>query len=65
MHKEIFIATTTVIAIFFGLFKLEIESCLVKGQSFDDVNYSFLGGCMVKHKGKWLPLDNIRGFDDK
>ena len=53
------------VILIWGAHLLSENSCHVKGQSFDQVNYSFIGGCMVKHKGKWLPLDNIRGFDDK
>ena len=37
--------------------------CEEKSISFEDHRYSVLAGCMVKHDGKWLPLENIRGFD--
>jgi hypothetical protein len=40
------------------------EQCLVKGQSFEGVEFSLVGGCMVKHNDRWIPLENIRGFDD-
>ena len=40
-------------------------SCSQRGESFEDSNYGVYSGCMVKHKGKWLPLDNIRGFDGR
>lgn len=39
-------------------------SCDQRAVSFEDHKWGFLSGCMVKHNGKWLPLDNIRGFDD-
>lgn len=44
---------------------LESEQCDVKAQSFDQHKWSIIGGCMVQHNGRWLPLENIRGFDDK
>ena len=37
--------------------------CDAKSVSFEDHKYTFFGGCMVKHEGKWLPLENIRGID--
>lgn len=48
-----------------GLYFFDKASCERKGKSFEDVEYSILGGCMVKRKGAWLPLDNIRGFGDE
>lgn len=47
----------------FGAHKLEQHTCYVKAESFEDVKYNFIGGCRVKHGGRWLPLENIRGFD--
>ncbi len=44
-------------------YDLSKSSCEVKSQSFSESKYTSLGGCMVKHKGMWLPLENIRGFD--
>jgi len=41
------------------------ESCSQKAVGFEQHDYGFFKGCMVKHKGKWLPIENIRGFDDK
>ena len=38
-------------------------ACERQSVSFDAHEYTLLGGCMVKHKGAWLPLGNIRGFD--
>ena len=38
-------------------------ACERQSVSFDGHEYTLLGGCMVKHEGAWLPLDNIRGFD--
>ena len=49
--------------VIFGVYKLAESECEVKSQSFTERNFTFVGGCMVKHKGMWLPLENIRGFD--
>jgi len=38
--------------------------CDIQAKSFDDHEYYIIGGCMVKHNGRWLPLGNIRGFGD-
>ena len=46
-----------------GLYGFHTWSCSSKAVSFEDNRFGVLTGCMVKHKGKWLPLDNIRGFD--
>jgi len=40
-------------------------SCKEKAISFKISEYDLFSGCMVMHNDKWLPLDNIRGFDDK
>ncbi len=40
-----------------------LASCNAKSVSFEDHDFGAVQGCMVKHKGKWLPLENIRGFD--
>lgn len=37
--------------------------CENQSISFEAHKYKIIGGCMVKHEGKWLPLENIRGFD--
>ena len=47
----------------FIVFTLDKAKCTAKAESFDAVKHSFIGGCMVKHKGRWLPLENIRGFE--
>jgi len=41
------------------------EQCEARAVSFEQYDWGIIQGCMVKHNGKWLPLDNIRGFDDK
>ena len=46
-----------------GLYHFSKAVCEEKAISFEDHRYSVLAGCMVKHDGKWLPLENIRGFD--
>ena len=35
------------------------KECEAKGVSFDDINYTVIGGCMVKSNGKWFPLENV------
>ena len=39
------------------------QSCYAKGKSFEVVSWGPIQGCMVKHKDKMLPLENIRVFD--
>jgi len=56
------------LAIFFVVFSVPFyflmsKSCHAKAKSFESVEYSFFAGCMVTHEGRWLPLENIRGFD--
>lgn len=51
------------IFIFVCIIVFNSESCAKKSISFEGHSYSLTTGCMVKHKGKWLPLENIRGFD--
>ena len=67
--KETIIVIIGVTLFYVGLFfaskVIERHACFNKTESFEERKYYFFGGCMVKHKGKWLPLDNIRGFDDK
>jgi len=50
-------------SLFYGIHYHEGMSCKEKSVSFESYRHSFSAGCMVKHKGKWLPLENIRGFD--
>ena len=52
-----------ILAVSFGVVRLAEATCYEQSKSFDGVEFSLVGGCMVKHKGMWLPLDNIRGFD--
>lgn len=61
---EIIAAVVAVVVAFLIAWPFQATSCHTKGESFEDVEYHLVGGCMVKHKGKWLPIDNIRGFDD-
>ncbi len=34
--------------------------CHSAARGFDDVNFEFFGGCLVKYEGKWYPLDIVR-----
>ncbi len=63
MIKEFVIMVIGVSALCYGASILDEKACMEKSVSFSDSKYTILSGCMVKHKGKWLPLDNIRGFD--
>lgn len=33
--------------------------CNDKSVSFEAVDFRLFGGCMVLHKGKWYPIENI------
>ena len=69
LMKDIILAIFTIVIIlsiiFTGVYWFKSNRCEVQAVSFQDSNFTVFGGCMVNHKGKWLPLDNIRGFDDK
>lgn len=43
----------------------EVTACRQKSVSFEKSSWGIFSGCMVKHNDRWIPLDNIRGFDDK
>jgi hypothetical protein len=63
MTKVIFcVVVVFVVLIFIGIWTDE-RACHVKAKSFDEHEFYVFGGCMVKHKDRWLPLDNIRGED--
>jgi len=51
------------IVLLIGAYFFSMASCNAKSVSFEDVKFGAIQGCMVKHNGKWLPLENIRGFD--
>ena len=58
----------TMVAIALGLLVLvahvpRMLQCNAKAKSFEDHEYGLFSGCMVYHKDRWLPLENIRGFD--
>jgi hypothetical protein len=53
------------LAMLVGVFFYYSVSCSKKSMSFSDHDFSLIGGCMVNNNGRWLPLENIRGFDDK
>lgn len=58
-----------VVALFFLAFviaaftQVEAHTCTVKSVSFEQHRYDIFAGCMVQHEGRWLPLENIRGFN--
>lgn len=65
--KEIILFILLIVAIFGSTFALvfwaESTVCEKQSVSFEAHRFEIFGGCMVKHKGMWLPLENIRGFD--
>ncbi len=63
--KEFISLSFMLFIIFIGLFFFMKESCSQKAISFEEHRFGIFQGCMVKHNNKWLPLENIRGFDDK
>lgn len=54
-----------VVIILAGSYWWELERCKQRAISFNGYQFGIIAGCMVKHNGRWLPLDNIRGFDDQ
>lgn len=62
-YKDELMLGLFICVVFLGGYSFDKASCLKKGRGFDKVEHSVTGGCMVHHKGKWLPLENIRGFD--
>jgi len=63
MNREILITVAIIIAFIIGIYFVSKIACEEKSISFEASRYQLMSGCMVKHNGKWLPLDNIRGFD--
>jgi hypothetical protein len=62
----VFATVGSVIATFVaGVGWLSARGCEQRAVSFAEHRWGYLSGCMVLHNGKWLPLDIIRGFDDK
>lgn len=57
------VAVAICVAAFIGIYFVGKIACEEKSISFEASRYQLISGCMVKHNGKWLPLDNIRGFD--
>lgn len=53
------------VVLVFGAASWERAACIEKSISFEDSQWGLISGCMVKHQGRWLPLDNIRGFDGR
>jgi hypothetical protein len=69
MYKEeawvVFGSIGLMVLILVGVYLANSAACTAKSVSFEDHDYGVFQGCMVKHNGRWLPLENIRGFDDK
>lgn len=52
-----------IVLAFFIAYGIEVASCENRAISFDDNRFEVFGGCLVKHEDRWLPLENIRGFN--
>ena len=52
-----------IVVIFVLTIAASAYSCEQKSISFDEHRFGIFAGCMVKHEGRWIPLENIRGFD--
>lgn len=67
MRREDMVGFAFVFMIFISGFIISLVigsvSCGNKAVSFENYEYKIFGGCMVEHKGKWIPLNNIRGID--
>ena len=65
--KETIMAIITIILLIVlpltGGYFIKKTACNQKSVSFDNHSYGLFQGCMVEHKGRWIPLENIRGFD--
>lgn len=47
-----------------GANELERVRCHDRAQLMRmQANYGFMTGCMVKHKGEWWPIKNVRSID--
>lgn len=66
-EEYIYIACIAIVlmALIGGGLWMNSAKCYAQGQSFDGVSWGPVQGCMVQHRGRWLPLENIRGFDDR
>lgn len=47
-------AFSSLVAIYFAECHVNKKDCISKSEFFEDVKYTFLDGCEVKHNGKWL-----------
>ena len=59
------LSVALIVGVFVAVHFASSESCSQRSISFKDHKYGVFSGCMVKHKERWIPLENIRGFDDK
>jgi hypothetical protein len=58
-------ALLVVVLMFGGVIWMASVSCKAKAVSFDSYSFGPIQGCMVLHNDRWLPLENIRGFDGR
>ena len=65
MNTEITVTTILIVILLVGAYFISKEACNQKARSFSEHEFGIFQGCMVKHNNRWIPLENIRGFDDK
>lgn len=56
----VFFIVSIIFFITLGGYFIEVQTCKVKAQSFNHHEYKIIGGCMVEHEGKMVPLENVR-----
>ena len=59
------ITAAIAILVIIGSFALITEyiACDSRARSFTDSEWGPIQGCMVLHNDRWLPLENMGGFD--
>jgi len=60
---ELFLLGALIAMLLVSLYFILSHVCTKKSVSFEDHYFGFFEGCMVLHKERFLPLENIRGFD--
>ena len=60
--REFILWFVTIIVIMVVSLGFKTYKCHTRAASFNEVEYRVVTGCMVKSQGRWLPLENIKGF---
>jgi len=61
----IYVSIAIIVLFVGGAMFFDWWGCSKRGRSFTEAEWGPVQGCMVLHNDRWLPLENIRGFDDK